>query len=127
MPRYKTLFAALCENGHAMLVEDRRVSASKESAQRIALELRIPSERCKQYNAPIRNGRVIGTEDIGPAKYTVFGYTCECGEQVEVYRMEDNLSYTPPPTYTSTCSKGHSRTMTSMEALSLPRWREEPN
>jgi hypothetical protein len=110
-----------------MLIEDRRVSPSKDEAIKAAIAEKISSEKCKQCNASIDKGKVLGAEEIPPAKYTVKGYTCECGERVEVYRFEDGISYHPPATFTSVCSKGHSRTMTSLEAVVLPSWREEPN
>lgn len=110
-----------------MLVSDRRVSPSKDEAVKVAIAQVLPLERCSQCHAPVASAQLRSVEEIKPAKYTVWGYICECGEKVEVFRIEDEVSTNPPPTFTTACSKGHSRTMTSAQAIMLPSWREEPN
>jgi hypothetical protein len=119
-----------CENGHTNLFEIRNGADSSEIAGAYALA-EVTLHRCKYCNTtePLALGRAFATEQI-PLRMgsTIWGYTCPCGEKVEVVRFESERTVVsiPPASKTVQCSKGHSRTIQNRELPSLEHWEESP-
>lgn len=129
MPRYKTVAVAKCERGHNNFVEDISIVDSVAESQQLTIN-KSPAQRCKFCDSEqgLKFVQFIGTEKLSSSPmYDVFGYTCECGERVEVFRIERGMGQEIPLTLTVSCSKGHSLQMTGMQILSLPKWTEQAN
>jgi hypothetical protein len=129
MPRFKTVGFVQCENGHSNRFDIRNGAAEAEIARAYAFAEALLM-RCKycKTTEPMTLGHVFNTEQISlPIEDTVWGYTCDCGEKVEVMRIESGQTLVPIPPASKTvqCSKGHSRVIQYREFPSLERWQEE--
>jgi hypothetical protein len=77
-----------CENGHTNLFEIRTGADSSDVA-RVYAEAEALLRQCKYCKATLLLGRVFATEQIPLRMWsTIWGYTCHCGERVEVARIE---------------------------------------
>jgi hypothetical protein len=129
MPRFKTVGFTRCENGHVSLFDIRAEADSADGAGAYALaEASLAKcKYCKTHTLPALV-RILRTEQILlPMRSTIWGYTCRCGERVEVARVEPRVTVIPPTTQTVTCSKGHSRTIQHREFPFLEHWESETN
>ena len=129
MPRFKTVGLTRCEYGHMDVFDIRIVADSENAARAQALE-EATLKNCRFCTTP--NPVVVAgaepTEEISlHLEYTIYGYTCDCGERVEVERAEKERSITPPSSKTLACSKGHSRTIRNQEFPFLEHWEEKTN
>jgi hypothetical protein len=126
MPRFKTVGFTRCENGHMNLFDIRLTTDSSDVARAYALTDAV-IRKCKHCKTtePMTLGQVFGTKEILiPAQSTIWGYTCHCGERVEVARFESEHAVVamPPASKTVQCLKGHSRTIQNREFPSLEHW-----
>jgi hypothetical protein len=131
MPRFKTVGFVLCENGHSNRFDIRMTanSADLAGAYAFAEALLMRCKFCKTTE-PMTLGHVFNTQQVSlPVEDMVFGYTCHCGEKVEVLRIESaqTLIPIPPASKTVRCSLGHARVIQYREFPSLERWQEETN
>lgn len=127
MPRYRTLGITHCRNGHVGMMDSRVLAVSLAEAQRLS-ETNATKLECLSCRESLLSVRVIGTEEapLHP-EYTVYGYVCRCGEKVEVFRIEVGMVPNCPASISVWCSRGHSRTVSHSEFLSLPHWLEKDN
>jgi hypothetical protein len=126
MPRYKTAGSVRCENGHVNLFEIRSTANSPEVARAYALAeaVLLGCNYCKTTQ-PLTLVQVFSTQELSnQIESTIWGYTCHCGERVEVARFESGQVLTLPGSKTVLCSKGHSRTILNQDLPHLERWEE---
>jgi hypothetical protein len=126
MPRYKTVGSMRCENGHVNLFEIRISANSPEIAGAYALAeaALLGCNYCTTTQA-LTFVQVFSTRELsGQIESTIWGYTCHCGEKVEVARFESGQVLTLPGSKTVLCSKGHSRTVLNQDLPLLKRWEE---
>jgi hypothetical protein len=126
MPRYKTVGSMRCENGHVNLFDIRIRADSPDVARAYALAEAVlrGCNYCKTIQ-PLTLGQVFSTQEMArQIGSTIWGYTCHCGEKVEVARFESEEVLTLPGSKTVSCQKGHSRTILSQELPLLERWEE---
>jgi hypothetical protein len=129
MPRYKIVGVTRCEHGHMNLFDERPIAESEAVAQKLAIANAVKLN-CAYCNtpSPLTLQQLMGTEEISlHMEFTIYGYTCHCGERVEVERVEAERGLTPPISKTVSCSKGHERTVRNQDFLSLQRWRDKTN
>ena len=129
MPRYKTVCDARCEHGHINLCDDRVIADSAAAARNTSMA-NVVKHKCAFCDSmsPLSIVQVLGTEEISlHVEYTMYGYTCHCGEKVEVERVEKDRAFTPPASKTVSCSRGHSRTVLNQEFPFLQIWQEKTN
>jgi hypothetical protein len=126
MPRYKTVGSMRCENGHVNLFEIRNAANSPDIARAYALaEAMLRGCHYCQTTQPLTLGQVFGTQEMSrQIESTIWGYTCHCGEKVEVARFESGQVLTLPGSKTVSCQKGHPRTILNQELPLLERWEE---
>jgi hypothetical protein len=126
MPRYKTVGSMRCENGHVNLFDIRIRADSPDVARISALgeALLRGCHYCKTIQ-PLTLGQVFSTQEMArQIESTIWGYTCHCGEKVEVARFEPEQVLTFPGSKTVSCPNGHSRSILSQELPLLERWEE---
>lgn len=128
MPRYKTVGFSQCERRHFNVFDIRLVAESAERARTLSI-LDAAQAKCMHCDSTLlRVVRVEPTQEISfHIEYTIYGYTCDCGEKVEVARVEKERTLTPPSSKTVKCSKGHSRTISNNEFPFLQVWTEKTN
>ncbi len=111
------------------MFDERIVANSAAEARRTAVE-NAAKRACSSCDtvAPLHIFQIWGTEEISlHPEYTIYGYTCKCGEKVEVARVEIETSLNPPTSKTVSCSNGHSRTILNHEFPFLQVWQEKTN
>lgn len=111
------------------LFDERLMANSAEEVRTSAVE-NAAKKACAYCDtvAPLHIVQVIGIEEISMhPEYTIYGYTCKCGEKVEVARVESETTLVPPASKTVSCSRGHSRTVLNQEFPFLEIWREKTN
>jgi hypothetical protein len=128
MPRFSTVVATRCEKGHTNLFEIRR--GADFSAEARALALLEPIGRKCRYceSSSLALIQVFATKEVSlPTGFTIWGYTCRCGERVEVARVESASTVIPipPASQAVKCLNGHSRVIQKREFPSLEHWHEE--
>jgi len=124
MPRFKTIGFTRCENGHINRFEKSFTGDSSDIARAFALA-EATLARCKfcQSTQPSVVVKVFATKQIPVrTERRIWGYTCHCGERVEVARVEPVPTPIIPATKTVKCSRGHSRTIHNREFPLLERW-----
>ena len=124
MPRYKTVISMRCEHGHVNLFEMCTTADSAEVAGAYALaEAALLGCNYCTTTQPLTFVQVFSTRELsGQIESKVWGYTCHCGEKVEVTRFESGQVLTLPGSKTVLCSKGHSRAILNQDLPLLERW-----
>jgi len=88
MPRFKTVVHVRCENGHTNLFEIRTQADSSDIA-RAYTEGDAAFRRCRYCKTTelMALVQMFPTKEVSlPMGSTIWGYTCDCGEKVEVAR-----------------------------------------
>lgn len=120
------MFAVACSNSHVNLVDSRIVAETQVHATEIS-RVELKKNKCKWCDSlTTGNYKILGVEELPLYEsYNIMGYTCQCGERVEVLRAARQTGFEIPMSVTVQCSKGHSRTILNQEFLSLDSWTEQ--